>query len=265
MTIARPMPPADPFCLPEPEHQQDEKTANSTHLSINGNAHHVIQHLGNFKTTVVGILLYLVDAPTLNPAGSPYPDLLVAFDTDPEAYDRSNGYIIAEQGKPPDFVLEIASASTGIFDVTTRRAAYAALGVLEYWRFDATGEHHGTRLAGDRLSDGRYLPIPIDVLADDILQGHSQSLNLLLRWQRMRLGWYNPATGYHIETFSSVRTRADLARADRILAEARADIAEAQTDRIRAEARADRAEARADRAKARIRQLEAQLHNQLNP
>ena len=258
MTTARPMPPADPFGLPEPEHQQDEKTANATHLSINGNAHHVIQHLGNFKTTVVGILLYLVDAPTRNPAGSPYPDLLVAFDTDPEAYDRSNGYIIAEQGKPPDFVLEIASRSTGIFDVTTRRAAYAALGVLEYWRFDATGEHHGTRLAGDRLSDGRYLPIPIDVLADDILQGHSQSLNLLLRWQRMRLGWYNPATGYHIETFSSVRTR-------NRLAEAQADWASYDSIRAEAQAIVDWARADRDRAEARIRELEEQLHNQLNP
>ena len=39
-------------------------------------------------------------------AGSHYPDLLVAFDVDPAAYEASNGYVIAEQGKPPDFVLE---------------------------------------------------------------------------------------------------------------------------------------------------------------
>ena len=53
--------------------------------------------------------------------GSRYPDLLVSFDADPIAYYRSNGYIISEQGKPPDFVLEIASASTGKVDVTDKR------------------------------------------------------------------------------------------------------------------------------------------------
>ena len=38
--------------------------------------------------------------------------LLIAFDVDSSLYYRSNGYVISEQGKPPDFVLEVASAST---------------------------------------------------------------------------------------------------------------------------------------------------------
>ena len=37
------------------------------------------------------------------------PDLLVALRADPETYRENNGYIISDQGKPPDFVLEIAS------------------------------------------------------------------------------------------------------------------------------------------------------------
>ena len=41
------------------------------------------------------------------------PGLLIAMGADPEAYRENNGYIISEQGKPPDFVLEIASRSTG--------------------------------------------------------------------------------------------------------------------------------------------------------
>ena len=44
--------------------------------------------------------------------GVKYPDLLIAFDVDPEAYQSSNAYVISEQGKPPDFVLEIASRGT---------------------------------------------------------------------------------------------------------------------------------------------------------
>ena len=43
---------------------------------------------------------------------SKYPDLLVAFDADPVAYDASNGYVVSEQGKPPDFILEVASRRT---------------------------------------------------------------------------------------------------------------------------------------------------------
>ena len=41
------------------------------------------------------------------------PDLLIAMGAGPDAYRENNGYIISEQGKPPDFVLEIALRSTG--------------------------------------------------------------------------------------------------------------------------------------------------------
>ena len=234
--IAKPTPHAPPFRLPDPpEDRYDEKMTSAKHLGLTGSFHHLIHHLGNPETTIVGTERYLVAAPVRNMAGSRYPDLLIALNVDPEAYERSNGYIIDEQGKPPDFVLEIASPSTGIIDVTTKRADYAAMGILEYWRFDETGEHHGARLAGDRLVGNRYVPIPIDPLPGDILQGHSLALNILLRWEQRRLGWHDPATEEHIATFTSERA-----------------------DRIRERDRADRAE-------ARIRQLEAQLRNRPNP
>ena len=139
-------------------------------------------------------------------AGSRYPDLLIAFNVDPEAHKRRNGYIIAEQGKPPDFVLEIASRRTGREDVVDKRDDYAALGIPEYWRFDETGSFHRTRLAGDRLTpDGRYQPIPIEEVAEGILQGYSLVLNLLLRWENGQLRWHDPATGRHIATFEDER------------------------------------------------------------
>ena len=261
-TIAKPKPaPAPaPFRLPDPpEDRYDEKMTSAKHLGLTGSAHYLIHHLGNPETTIVGTERYLVAAPARNMAGSRYPDLLIALNVDPEAYERSNGYIIDEQGKPPDFVLEIASPSTGIIDVTTKHADYAAMGIQEYWRFDETGEHHGARLAGDRLVGNRYVPIPIDPLPGDILQGHSLALNLLLRWEQRRLGWHDPATGWHITTLVSALDRADRA-------EARAD--REQAARQQAEARANRAEARADRQQAQIRQmqqriqqLEARNHN----
>ena len=145
--------------------------------------------------------MYLAPFPPDDMAGIRYPDMLIAFDVDPEAYHRRNAYIISEQGKPPDFVLEIGSPSTGRVDVEEKRDDYAALGIPEYWRFDETGLSHGTRLAGDRLVDGVYQPIAIEELEEDILQGHSAVLNLDLRWEQGQLKWHDPETGWHIATY----------------------------------------------------------------
>ena len=76
--------------------------------------------------------------------------------------------------------------------------AYAGLGIPEYWRFDETGEFHGTLLDGDALVEGRYEPIPIETVAEGVLQGYSRVLNLLIRWEHGQLGWHDPETGQHI-------------------------------------------------------------------
>ena len=149
------------------------------------------------------------------------PDLLIAMGADPEACRESNGHVTREQGKPPDFVLEIASRSTGQHDVVDQRPAYAGLGIPEYWRFDETGEFHGTRLAGDRLVDGRYEPVPIETVGEGVLQGYSRVLNLTIRWDHGQLGWHDPETGQHIATFSQERARAERERARAEEAEAR--------------------------------------------
>ena len=116
---------------------------------------------------------YLALAPTRSLAEVRYPDLLVAFGVDPSAYKASNAYVISEQGKPPDFALEIASRRTGGEDTGPKREAYAALGIGEYWRFDETGRHHGARLPGERLVDGVYVAIEIEELPDGGLQGYT--------------------------------------------------------------------------------------------
>ena len=51
--------------------------------------------------------------------------------------------------------MEIAAHNTDQEDVGEKRTGYESLGIPEYWRFDETGEFHGTRLAGDRLVEGR--------------------------------------------------------------------------------------------------------------
>ena len=250
MTTAKPFLATSPlpadFRLPDPPDDPEDKMTNFDQLAVTGGAHHLRQHLGNLDTTLVAGERYVVIRPTRGMTGSHYPDLLVAFDVNPAAYKARNGYVIPEQGKPPDFVLEVASRNTADTDVTDKRTDYAAQLIPEYWRFDETGQHHGTRLAGDRLVDGEYVAIDIEELADGSLQGYSAALNLYLRWEDGQLQWIDPATGEHIPTFDSERDRADAE----------------QAGRLQQRGRADAAEARADAAEARVRQLEELLHQQ---
>lgn len=122
--------------------------------------------MGGPDTTIVSAERCISAAP-----GSPvrYPDLLVSFGADPEMYEANNGYVVSFQGKPPDFVLEIASRHTGQVDVTIKPEFYAGIGVPEYRRFDQTGEFHGARLTASRLVNGRYEPIDIVEQADAAL------------------------------------------------------------------------------------------------
>ena len=161
--------------------------------------------------------------------------MLVSFHADPALYRQDNGYVISRQGKPPDLVMEIASRRTGRHDVENKPARYAALGIPEYWRFDETGEFHGTRLAGDRLVEDRYEPIPVEEVSDGVLQGYSAVLNLHVRWEHSRLRWHDPETGEHIPTFEREKARADAAEEGRLAAEARVRELEAELARRKTE------------------------------
>ena len=224
------------FRLPDPPEREPDEMTSTKHLAMTGSMHHLLRHLGSPDTTLVFAELYITQVPHPGRGGlRRSPDLLVAFDVDPELYFASNGYVISEQGKPPDFVLEVASASTATEDLGVKREIYAAFGIPEYWRFDETGEHYGDRLVGERLVDGEYRPIEIASLADDILQGHSDVLDLDIRWHDGRLEWYDPVTGRHIATF-------DDERAARIQAETRAESAEARSRELEEELRRLRGE-----------------------
>ena len=249
-TTAKPPVPVEHFRLPDiPEREPDEVTQ-FDQLFRNGLSHALAVHLGNPDTTLIEADRWIVAAPGTFRDLARHPDLLVAFGVDPAIYEANNGYVVSEQGKPPDFVLEVASASTADTDTGAKRVDYARLGILEYWRFDKTGEFHGARLAGDRLVDGMYRPIPIDELTDGSLQGYSAALNLTLRWDDGQLAWYDPATERHIATF-------DTERSARLAAENHADSERSRADAERAARLAAESELAAERA--RTRELEAEL------
>ena len=189
-------------------------------------------HFGNPETTVITSEVAAALIPTENYEGVRYPDLLIAFNVDPQASEARLGYLIPEQGKPPDFVLEVASRSTGRQDETVKRDDYAAMGVPEYWRFDPSGGlYHQAALAGDRLSGGAYESIPIHRPEAGHWWGHSAALNLDLCWEAGQLRFWDPISRRYLNTFTDERAEHMREREARLAAEARIRELEAELRR----------------------------------
>ena len=193
------------------------------------------------------------------------PDCVVAFEVNPRAIVARNGYVISEVGKPPDFVLEVASRATGRRDYTEKRAGYAGYGVREYWQFDHTGgRYHAAALSRDVLVDGEYVPVEIVHEPDGLIWGHSEVLGLDLCWDDGELRFRDPATGEFLPTpeerrsaQESAEVLAEREHADRLAAEGQAE--RERTDRLAAEGRAERERADRIAAEARVAALEAEL------
>ena len=166
------------------------------------------------------------------------PDMSVIFNSDQDLIEEDRGYDLGRHGKPPDFVLEVASPTTASNDYTDKRRDYERYGIREYWRLDPTGgDLYGVALAGDRLVDGEYRPVPIDRMADGSLRGYSEILGLYLCWEDGRLRFLNPETGSYLLSHQEEVARADEEQA-RAEAEAEARrVAEAEVRRLREQLR----------------------------
>ena len=124
------------------------------------------------------------------------PDVYIAFGVDAEVIRQRNGYVPWEVGKPPDFVLEVASESTASNDTGRKRDLYARIGILEYWRFDRTGGRlYGAGLAGEYLENGVYRPFTTHTVGVGVEWGYSPLLHLNLRHQDGSLELQDPDTG----------------------------------------------------------------------
>ena len=142
------------------------------------------------------------------------PDVYIAFGVDAEAIRQRNGYVPWEVGKPPDFVLEVASESTAGNDTGFKRELYARIGVLEYWRFDRTGgQLYGTGLVGEYLENGVYSPFIIHTDADGVEWGYSRLLRLNLRWRDGSLELQDPDTGEILSDRRGERIAKEIAQA----------------------------------------------------
>ena len=198
------------------------------------------------------------------------PDVLVALGL---GRRKRSSYFVWEEGKPPDWVLEVASPSTQRKDLDDKRRKYAEMGVPEYWMFDAKGDvfPSGTpRLQGLKLADGGYRPLK-SRLVDGRRTIRSEVLGLDVRVDGELLRFRDVATGRDIQHRGEVE--ADKERAQAATARAQAQTRQEVAQRKAAEARAEQeatqrkaAEARAEQeaairsaAEARIAELEAAL------
>ena len=170
------------------------------------------------------------------------PDLFVArgLEAMPE-----RSYKLWEAGRPPTFVLEVASPGTEDRDRGAKQALYASIGVEEYWRFHPTGSLKGAKREGARLEGGAlrglgYKPlrtrpdgsIRSEVLGLDVRVDERPGSSHLLRFR-------DPKTGQDLLTFEEVEQRRQAAERARHKAERtrqEAERARQEAERARQEA-----------------------------
>ena len=204
------------------------------------------------------------------------PDVQVVFGV--ERGGNRSTYRVWDEGKAPDFVLEVASPSTAAHDARYKAGEYARIGVQEYWRLDPEGTLLETALEGYAVTGGRYEPVAVVERPGRGRQLRSRVLGLDLR-SRKRDGatvlvFADPRTGEEFdgapeEAERRRRSAENRAMAERDRADAERDRALAAEDRVtverdRADAERDRADAERDRADAaedRVRALEKRLGN----
>ena len=193
------------------------------------------------------------------------PDCAVVFDVDTDYIYHRNGYFIAEMGKPPDFVMEIASTTTADNDTGGKRDLYERMGVQEYFGFDRTGgEFYDVPLFGWRLRDGAYVPVETTRDADGATWAYSEVLGLSFRAAKDSLRVWDPERGeflFRLQESERARRESERAR-DRLEAELRVERLVSQRNRqaLQAEREARIAEREADAA--RIRELEERLRGE---
>ena len=187
-----------------------------------------------------------------NPRRSVSPDCYVVFNLSEAArhslsIEANNTYLLWEVGKPPEFVLEIASESTATTDLGRKRDLYAEIGVSEYWRYDETGsDFYGEPLVGERLVDGEYQRLEVHEEEDGRVWAHSDALNLDLWWIEGDLRFWDPMAERWLLNY---------------LEEQAARVA-AEDARVAAEVRAQQERAGRLAAEARLAEMEAELRRQ---
>ena len=195
------------------------------------------------------------------------PDVQVVF-----GVGRANrsSYRVWEEGKPPDFVLEVASPSTAGTDARHKAREYSRIGVLEYWRIDPQGALMSSPLEGYVLSGGRFSPAERVAGEGERVYLQSAVLGLELRSARQAaatvLVFRDPATGEEFDgALPEAERRRLAAERDKQALQQRVSAAErdkqALQQRVSAAERAKQAAEREKRAAEREKRAAEQRAN----
>lgn len=172
------------------------------------------------------------------------PDVFVVFGIEKRP---RRSYLLWQEQKVPDFVLEITSESTAHIDQGAKKGLYARLGVQEYFQYDPTADYLEPPLQGLTLVEDRYFSLPAQTLEGGTLQVYSPKLGLALQLTpEGTFHFLDLSTGQVLQTYQEEV-------AARHAAEERATAAEVQA---KEEATARQAlEARLAELEARLRDL----------
>ena len=164
-----------------------------------------------------------------NPRAVVAPDVYVVVGA--PAHPPRDTYMLWNEPKGPDFVLEVTSKSTRGTDERRKRDVYASLGVREYFLYDPRAEYLTPPLQGFRLHEGAYRAVPsVTVLSNRGVAVASEVLGLELRDERAqrRVRLRDPATGEVLLTHEEAERAREEEAALRKAAEARAAELEAR-------------------------------------
>ncbi len=174
------------------------------------------------------MLLYYVPG---NPRRRVSPDVFVTKGVLKKPTPARRLYLVWEEGRGPDAVIEISSKKTRREDLEVKFQLYQdVLKVREYFLFDPYGEYLQPPLQGYRLRQGRYGRIrPVKGrLPSQVLGLHLEAVG-----EQLRL--YKPAPGAWLLT---ALEQAEVHKAARVQTEAARAQAEAELDRLRREVEA---------------------------
>ncbi|MDE0204643.1 MAG: Uma2 family endonuclease [Candidatus Tectomicrobia bacterium] len=132
-----------------------------------------------------------------NRAAAVAPDVFVAFGV---GNDMRRTYLLWQEGKAPDFVMEVTSLSTREEDQGPKRELYARLGIAEYWQYDPTGAVLEPALQGFTLSGGRYDVTLVPERVGAVWSAFSPVLGLNLRLVESKLRFHDPTTNAYLLT-----------------------------------------------------------------
>ena len=185
------------------------------------------------------------------------PDVFVVVGTPNR--DRSS-YLLWNEPKGPDFVLEITSRRTYREDQGRKRELYRSLRVQEYWQYDPTQDYLRPPLRGLELIGEEYRRLPSRALRDGTLALASRVLGLELRLMERGLRFHDPKTGQDLQDLAE--TDAARRRAEQEWHQERQTRRRAEQERVAAETRLAQEAAAREAAEARVARLEALLRQE---